>query len=832
MKTRLALLVVLTACTGDIGGILPPPNGGGDGASGGGNGGGAQGSGGGVSGTGGGTQASGGGSTQGTGGGSSITSPDLPCEVATVLQTTCQQCHGSTLLNGAPIHLITRADLLAASAIDTTKSVGERCVFRMRTPAPGGMPPPPNAPIAMADIDAFDAWVTSGMPLSSCGLGAGGGAGGGSAGTGGGSAGGGSATGGGTAAFTPDSPAVYLTKVKNVLVGLPPTDTELQTITADPSQLGALVDQWMQLPQYQTKMLRFFELAFQQTQVTLPDFAAFTFPQGPAPSSTTAPLMLQNLEESFARTMIHFANNNTPFTQAMTTNQLMMTTALKSYYAFKDASPAPNAVGCGVGSAGDDFKAANPTLKIYATAQPIPLSETLDAGSPNYMHWTDPDVATDSCGVDPVLVPTTGKYLYQLIFGQLRGATNGMCPGYTTTGSPVTTADFQDWRLTTITQAPSKAARTPFYDLATLRSTNTLALTLPQMGFLTPAFFANWPTNASNQMRVVMNQAFIVATGAQVDGNDPTAPTTTPGLDPNHAQAGTACYVCHRTLDPSRSILSATYSWNLGPQTDGTLTSQPGLFAFQGVISPVTSVADLGTQLSKHPLVAPGWAQKLCYYVNSEACVETDPDFQTIVQAFQAGYSWNKLVKAVVTSPITTHVRATATVSANGEIVAVARRDHLCAAWNARLGLADACGLDASQTRVLPSSALSVVSGLPSDGYARGSIAPVLPTDPTLFFRGGIENLCEALAVLLVDNNSAPAGAHKFSSATPTTTIPDLVATVIGIPPSDARSAQSVQILTNHFNAAKATAGITATQAMQSTFTAACASPPAISVGL
>src|SRR5947209_14477591 len=72
--------------------------------------------------------------------------------------------------------------------------------------------------------------------------------------------------------FQPDPPTVYVAKVKNILVGLPPTDDEIAKVTADPSSLGSLVDGWMAMPEYQAKMMIFFELAFQQTQITAADF--------------------------------------------------------------------------------------------------------------------------------------------------------------------------------------------------------------------------------------------------------------------------------------------------------------------------------------------------------------------------------------------------------------------------------------------------------------------------------------------------------------------------------------------------------------------------------
>src|SRR5262245_64882583 len=72
--------------------------------------------------------------------------------------------------------------------------------------------------------------------------------------------------------FEPDPPMVYVAKVKNLLVGLPPTDAEVDAVIADPAALGGLIDEWMKQPEYQRKMLRFFQLAFQQTQITRASF--------------------------------------------------------------------------------------------------------------------------------------------------------------------------------------------------------------------------------------------------------------------------------------------------------------------------------------------------------------------------------------------------------------------------------------------------------------------------------------------------------------------------------------------------------------------------------
>jgi hypothetical protein len=228
--------------------------------------------------------------------------------------------------------------------------------------------------------------------------------------------------------------------------------------------------------------------------------------------------------------------------------------------------------------------------------------------------------------------------------------------------------------------------------------------------------------------------------------------------------------------------------------------------------------------------------QKLCYYANSSPCVATDPVFTQIVKDFQgSNYNWNKLVVELLSSPIVTNASSTLTSQTNGEIVAVSRRDHLCAAINERLGFTDVCGLSATTSRQYAGTTIpQVAAGLPGDGYGRGSVAPVLPNDPTLFFRAGTENICEALAALTIDapKNGAQSGTKAWSSSDPTSAISDFVGIVMGLVPSDTRYTQAQQILTDHFNQAKGQSGITPTAALQSTFVAACLAPSAVSIGM
>ncbi len=152
-------------------------------------------------------QTSAGGGTGGNGGsGGGVVSPagDLPCDVATVIGNNCASCHGAILAGNATFGLLTHADFTATSPLDSTKSIGQRSVIRMRASV-AQMPPAPNARVQQFDLNVVDSWVNSGMPSGTCavkpGTGTGVGGGGGTSGVGGGTsgAGGGTAgTGGGT----------------------------------------------------------------------------------------------------------------------------------------------------------------------------------------------------------------------------------------------------------------------------------------------------------------------------------------------------------------------------------------------------------------------------------------------------------------------------------------------------------------------------------------------------------------------------------------------------------------------------------------------------------
>ncbi|MEO8844865.1 MAG: hypothetical protein ABI704_25000, partial [Kofleriaceae bacterium] len=212
-----------------------------------------------------------------------------------------------------------------------------------------------------------------------------------------------------------------------------------------------------------------------------------------------------------------------------------------------------------------------------------------------------------------------------------------------------------------------------------------------------------------------------------------------------------------------------------------------------------------------------------------------DKLFQAIVADFTTNMDWNGLVKELLASPITTNATQTTTYATNGEVIAVSRRDHLCAKVNSRLGFDDICQLDAANQTGAKSTIAQIVSGMPSDGYGRGGVIPVLPNQPTLFYRGGLENICEQLSLQVIDAkvNAKQPNAKIWTSTAANVAgdISDFAHIIMGLTSSDDRTQPVIDALTGEFTTATAN-GATATDAMRSTFVTACLAPTFIGIGM
>src|SRR5580698_854241 len=592
--------------------------------------------------------------------------------------------------------------------------------------------------------------------------------------------------------FTPALAAPTCRKFKDLLVGMPCTDDEVATVQSmGPAGLQQLIITWESSatfqPQFQGKMIPFFRNLFQQVGFTptddfkpqLLENGGFDF--GPLGTGAVGDdvyfRLVQNLQDSFARTAWQMVQEGTePFSDVLTTTKFMMTTGLLSLYTqieMPDDEPYNFSGG------------ANTTTKLQWKldyVNTIPLTDSLNPSSPNYMTFDD-EKPTSSSGF--LLQPTcqgvgdmVGTAKTVVTFGgassggfsnptggyaQLFQRLIGYTPRYPFLGQPdcwehpskpyMTDSDVSDWRWVTIAPKASTDAYVQPYDLPTLRTLSTVKLAMPRIGFYTtPAFLALWNTNDSNQHRVTMNQTLMAALGESFTSDSQLVPLSEVGLASAHTTTSGECYGCHKSLDPMRMFFGNQFDFNdrndfvanpfSGSQPNPRPASpQAAAFAFADVnwASPSTgtSMTALGPLLLQAtdqdttdaggplPLFAVSVAQQLCYWANSNACSPSDPVFRGIVADFvSSNYNFPSLVKELFSSALVTGAAATSTYPAdsNGDEtvpVSISRQVHLCAALSNRMGLPDVCALQAAVPTSAQTTTLTVAGSVAADAFSR-----------------------------------------------------------------------------------------------------------------
>lgn len=665
---------------------------------------------------------------------------------------------------------------------------------------------------------------------------------------------------------------VYVAKVKNLLLGLPVTDEEVSAVEQDPSALKGMVDAWFVKPEAQAKLSNFFAKAFQQTQITKNDF----FDQLSVDNLGDLPLFTQ-AQESMARTALKIIADGKPFTETVTTHTFMMTPALMSMYLAIDQSQVDDAGKLSISVPMPDgtiSKTQNFWIEYQADA-PIPFAASIDPASPSFMHFATP--TTFSCNMPQlddtghVVLDATGNAMKVMVpykhrkyssvtagflglFGwassknividaadpdgpptltipadvppEKKNLYSYFCTGGVGFTSPNVTAQDAIWRPVTVRVAAEGEKLTPFWDLPTLREANEIVVRSPRVGyFSTPAFFANWATNNSNQHRDTLNQALIVGLGRSINPVDKgTATVLDSGKDGQHSDPNSPCYSCHQTMDPMRNIFRQFFTYSYHTQHDASQVYSTASFDYLGQTAELKSLDDFAAALAQHPLYPVAWTQKLCFYANSSGCSEDDPEFKRVVQAFtDSSFDFHTLVLELFSSPLVTGASVTKTRTDMGETVSISRQDHFCAALTNRLKLTTSLctGIPDKNT------ATAVANNIPLDGYLRGAEAPALSTAQTPFYRGATEFLCSYAANLTVDKMPM----SRYSSAKKDAAITDFVQTIMGITAADPDNAAVTQLLNEHYDGAVA-AGASPTDALKSTFITACLAPTSVAIGL
>src|SRR5260370_11854009 len=92
----------------------------------------------------------------------------LPCDVAQLLVTRCQSCHGVPPTPPSLMPLMTNRDLTRPSLADPNKTYAQESVIRMEN-ATLPMPPAPYARATFAEIGILQNWINIGYPQGACG---------------------------------------------------------------------------------------------------------------------------------------------------------------------------------------------------------------------------------------------------------------------------------------------------------------------------------------------------------------------------------------------------------------------------------------------------------------------------------------------------------------------------------------------------------------------------------------------------------------------------------------------------------------------------------------
>jgi hypothetical protein len=637
--------------------------------------------------------------------------------------------------------------------------------------------------------------------------------------------------------FSPLPPEAALSRVKNFLTGLPPTDEERAAYLADPSALPSLIDGWMATPEYEARLLDLLRQLMQQSADTtnLAEFFDINQNKMDAMEDRSGKRLVASIDDSFAYTALDIVQQHQPFTQILTTRTFQLNVPLMVMLAYNDQRPRDDINK----TTSSWLQQAYPGLELeVVSGTSIPVGQSLNPDNANFMRWSLQAAPTGNC-VEDLADPFTGGAVLTNAFTLMFQ----VAPGNVGCSDPQTVFTDEDWALRTITirePMPGEAS-TEFWDIATLRNTDELVIATDRVGFFTTiGFSAKWTTNDSNEHRVNANQTLIVGLGRTFDPGNAFIPADGAFIDAEHATPGTTCYACHKDLDPMRDFLRQSYSYagtSRVDDEDNETIPPTAYFSLDGS-EPVAGngVYDLADAMAVHPRFALAWAEKLCVIVNAGACDPNDPELARIADVFvQSDHDFAVLLRELLSSPIVTFQERTTTWDQYGSTVPIVVQDDFCRRLGARLGIADICNLagQLDAENGVRTTMRALADGIPPVSYGRSSVYPFVASSPDVFFVASVERMCQTIA----ENWLGNAEDMLWTPAEREELLDVLVADVMGVPPSDPRAADLRGILADHWDEAIAAQAegsddAKAATALRSTFMVACGSAPALSTTL
>ena len=196
--------------------------------------------------------------------------------------------------------------------------------------------------------------------------------------------------------------------------------------------------------------------------------------------------------------------------------------------------------------------------------------------------------------------------------------------------------------------------------------------------------------------------------------------------------------------------------------------------------------------IAEHPQFALGWVQKLCFFANSDGRDANDPEFQAIVRRFRnRGFNLKEMMLDLFSSHLVTGRAAGNGAQNSAQTISITRRTHLCNLLSNRTGVDNLC----AQRRIS-----NVIGLIPDDDFARGAVDPTMPVLPNPVFLAAAEEVCDAVARTVVNN-----GSERFSPRDPDQALRRIVNELVGLVGQPDRASTSLEIITEHYNDARAT---------------------------
>jgi hypothetical protein len=421
----------------------------------------------------------------------------------------------------------------------------------------------------------------------------------------------------------------------------------------------------------------------------------------------------------------------------------------------------------------------------------------------------------------------------------------------------LTAADYTDWREVNITTGTENSSQRIFSDVSGWRSVadgSTVEFAIPRIGFFTtPMFLRKWITNNDNQFRVTTNQALIGSLNQTFTLNDPTMEMRALSPeDSNHALPNTACLQCHRLMDPMRDLWKGMLNerdYRYYPRTP------PGtpVFAFQGVRTNIPTIESFANVMATHPGFAKGWTQKVCQYLNSQGCDETDPEFIRVSNVFSnSNLNFKTLYKTMALSPIITGTELTQNHQTKNFYVSITRKSHLCHSINVRVRAVQSAYSAAMSTldggdEVCNKTTFKYVSGIdiapiasaiPDDLQPRGSTVLSQGLSSSPFFIQATQKLCEYSSYYFAQKTSfMPSMGSAGTLTNARSDIDNYLNYFMGISADHPRRSQISSALNNVYDFAYANSVAAADRdkrvfALREAFSFGCSLPDILAVGL